>query len=236
MIQQKRWGSGLTVVFFSKHSPVMGILFGKIQFTAGLSYCWLTNWGLRSVFEVSYAALVAYCIITNTNIFPKGLGLWIPLTLFGIYTIHTLQEYLSKGLSLRCWWNNQRMITMRSTIFEVTQKENPTSAAAVAGDDDADVGRFTFDDSPAFVVGTTILLVQLTALVVKILGVQLETHSGNGCGIGELMCSVYLVACYWPFLKGLFARGKYGIPLSTIFKSALLAFIFVHFCRIVVIS
>jgi hypothetical protein len=129
-----------------------------------------------------------------------------------------------------------KLLGISDTVFEVTQKENPTSAAAVAGDDDADVGRFTFDDSPAFVVGTTILLVQLTALVVKILGVQLETHSGNGCGIGELMCSVYLVACYWPFLKGLFARGKYGIPLSTIFKSALLAFIFVHFCRIVVIS
>ncbi|KEH39004.1 cellulose synthase H1-like protein [Medicago truncatula] len=71
MIQQKRWSSGLTVVFFSKHSPVMCTLFGKIQFRAGLSYCWLTNWGLRSVFEVSYAALVAYCIITNTSIFPK---------------------------------------------------------------------------------------------------------------------------------------------------------------------
>ncbi|WJX73827.1 hypothetical protein P8452_57563 [Trifolium repens] len=258
MIQQKRWSSGLTVVFFSKHSPVMGILFGKIQFRAGLSYCWLTNWGLRSVFEVSYAALVAYCIITNTSIFPKGLGLWIPLTLYVIYAIHTLQEYLSKGLSLRCWWNNQRMITIRSTsvwfigflsamvkllgisdtVFEVTQKENPTSAgaAAAAGDDDADAGRFTFDESPNFVIGTTILLVQLTALVVKILGVQLEAQSGNGCGIGELMCSVYLVVCYWPFLKGLFARGKYGIPLSTIFKSALLAFIFVHFCRIAVIS
>ncbi|KAK2424356.1 cellulose synthase protein H1 [Trifolium repens] len=253
MIQQKRWSSGLTVVFFSKHSPVMGILFGKIQFRAGLSYCWLTNWGLRSVFEVSYAALVAYCIITNTSIFPKGPGLWIPFTLYVIYALHTLQEYLSKGLSLRCWWNNQRMITIRSTsvwfigflsamvkllgisdtVFEVTQKENPTSAGAAAGDDDADAGRFTFDKSPNFVIGTTILLVQLTALVVKILGVQLEVHSENGCGIGELMCSVYLVVCYWPFLKGLFARGKYGIPLSTIFKSALLAFIFVRFCRIV---
>jgi hypothetical protein len=129
-----------------------------------------------------------------------------------------------------------KLLGISDTVFEVTQKENPTSAGAAAGDDDADAGRFTFDESPNFVIGTTILLVQLTALVVKILGVQLETHSGNGCGIGELMCSVYLVACYWPFLKGLFARGKYGIPLSTIFKSALLAFIFVHFCRIVVIS
>jgi hypothetical protein len=129
-----------------------------------------------------------------------------------------------------------KLLGISDTVFEVTQKENPTSAGAAAGDDDADAGRFTFDESPNFVIGTTILLVQLTALVVKILGVQLEAQSGNGCGIGELMCSVYLIVCYWPFLKGLFARGKYGIPLSTIFKSALLAFIFVHFCRISVIS
>ncbi|XP_004487424.1 cellulose synthase-like protein B4 isoform X2 [Cicer arietinum] len=253
MIQQKRWASGLTVVFFGRHSPVMGTLFGKIQIRAGLSYCWLTNWGLRSVFEVCYAALVAYCIITNSNIFPKGLGLWIPFTLFVIYNLHTLQEYLSTGLSLRHWWNNQRMSIIRTTsvwfigflsamlkilgisdsVFEVTQKKNTSSSAA---EDDANAGRFTFDDSPVFVVGTTILLVQLTALFVKILGLQLQAHSGNGCGLGELMCSVYLVVCYWPYLKGLFARGKYGIPLSTIFKSALLAFIFVHFSRITLIS
>ncbi|CAK8535497.1 unnamed protein product [Lathyrus sativus] len=253
MVQQKRWASGLTVVFFGKHSPVMGILFGKIQIRAGLSYCWLTNWGLRSVFEVCYAALVAYCVITNTGIFPNGFGLWIPLTLFVIYTIHTLQEYRSKGLSLRHWWNNQRMVTMRTTsvwfigflsamvkllgisdtVFEITQKETPSS---IASGDIADAGRFTFDESSAFVVGTTVLLVQLTAIAVKILGLQLEANSRNGCGLGELMGSVYLVVCYWPFLKGLFARGKYGIPLSTIFKSALLSFIFVHFCRIGVIS
>lgn len=253
MIQQKRWASGLTVVFFGKHSPVMGILFGKIQIRAGLSYCWLTNWGLRSAFEVCYTALVAHCIITNTGIFPKGFGLWIPLTLFVIYTIHTLQEYLSKGLSLRYWWNNQRMVTMRTTsvwfigflsamikllgisdtVFEITQKETPGSIVTA---DNADAGRFTFDESPAFVVGTTVLLVQLTALGVKILGLQLEGNSGNECGLGELMGSVYLVVCYWPFLKGLFARGKYGIPLSTILKSAMLSFVFVNFCRIGVMS
>ncbi|KAK2398716.1 cellulose synthase protein H1 [Trifolium repens] len=74
MIQQKRWASGLTVVFYSKHSPVMGILFSKIQFRAGLSYWWVTNWGLRFVFEICYAALVAYCIITNASIFLKFLA------------------------------------------------------------------------------------------------------------------------------------------------------------------
>ncbi|KAJ1400053.1 Nucleotide-diphospho-sugar transferase [Sesbania bispinosa] len=253
MIQQKRWASGLTVVFFGRHSPVMGTLFGKIQFRAGLSYCWLTNWGLRGAFQVCYAALIAYCLITNTNILPKGLDLWIPITLFVIYYVHTLLEYLSIGLSIRHWWNNQRMTIIRTTsawfigflsamlkllgisdtVFEITQKEHPNSG----GDgDDEDAGRFTFDESPVFMAGTTFLLVQLTALMIKFLGLQ-PAHSGNGCGLGELICSMYLVVCYWPYLKGLFARGKYGIPLSTMCKSAMLAFVFVHFCRsITVIS
>ncbi|CAI8592789.1 unnamed protein product [Vicia faba] len=169
MVQQKRWASGLTVVFFGKHSPVMGILFGIRAMDSFDSFCDLH-----------------YTYITRVSI-------------------------------------------KRAII----KKETPGS---IASGDNADAGRFTFDESPAFMVGTTVLLVQLTALVVKIVGLDLEASSGNGCGLGELMGSVYLVVCYWPFLKGLFARGKYGIPLSTIFKSALLSLIFVHFSRIGVIS
>ncbi|CAJ1956284.1 unnamed protein product [Sphenostylis stenocarpa] len=247
MIQQKRWASGLTVVFFGKHSPLMGMLFGKIQFRAGLSYFWLTNWGLRGVFEVCYAALPTYCILTNTNIFPKGPGLWIPIALLVIYNVYTLLEYLKIGLSVRNWWNNQRMSIIRTTtawfigflsamlklsgisdtVFEITEKEPPTSDA---GGNNEDAGRFMFDESPVFVVGTTILLVNLTAMLVKILELQ-PTHGGDGCGLGEFISSMYLIVCYIPYLKGLFGRGKYGIPLSTICKSGIFAFLFVHFCR-----
>ncbi|XP_019447721.1 PREDICTED: cellulose synthase-like protein B4 isoform X1 [Lupinus angustifolius] len=245
MVQQKRWASGLTVVFFSKHSPVMCSLFGKVQFRSGLSYCWLTNWGLRSVFEVTYAVLPVYCIITNTNFLPQGLGLWIHIALAMIYYIHTLIEYLAIGLSIQHWWNNQRMSIIRTstasfigflsamlkllgisdTVFEITQKEQPTSSS----NDEVDAGKFTFDKSPVFVVGTTILMLQLTALFMKIMGLQplaKSSNSGNGSGLGELICSTYLVVCYWPYLKGLFARGKYGIPLSTIFMSAGIVYFF----------
>ena len=70
-VQQKRWASGLTEAFFGKYSPILCTLVGKIQFRAGLSYCWLSSWALRSVCEVCYAALPAYCLITNTNFLPK---------------------------------------------------------------------------------------------------------------------------------------------------------------------
>uniref|UniRef100_A0A3N7GX26 Uncharacterized protein n=1 Tax=Populus trichocarpa TaxID=3694 RepID=A0A3N7GX26_POPTR len=44
---------------------------------------------------------------------------------------------------------------------------------------------------------------------------------------GYCMCSIMVVLCFWPFLNGLFAKGKYGIPLSTTCKSAILALCFV---------
>jgi len=276
MVQKKRWATGLTETFFGKHSPIMGIIFGKIQLREGLSYFGVVDWGLRGVFNVCYALLPAYCIVTDTTIFPKvssyikfhqqgysihyindsqsfthilfqGPGLWIPIALFVIYSVHTLLEYLKIGLSIRNWWNNQRMTIITTTsawflgflidmlklagvydpVFEITDKE-PSSSDADGNE--ADAGRFTFDESLVFVIGSTILLVQLGAMLIRLLRLE-ASHSGNGCGIGEFISSTYVVVCYFPYLKGLFGSGKYGIPLSTTCKSAILAFIFVHLCR-----
>ena len=121
-----------------------------------------------------------------------------------------------------------KILGISDTVFEITQKEHPTSGGDEA---DTDGGRFTFEDSPVFVAGSTILLVQLTALFIKFMGLQPPAQSGNGSGLGELICSIVLVVCFWPYLKGLLARGKYGIPLSTVCKSAVLAFVFVRFSR-----
>ena len=71
MTQQKRWVTGVLEFFFSKKSPILGTMFGKLQFRQCLGYMWMINWGLRSVPEVCYAALLAYCTITNSNLFPK---------------------------------------------------------------------------------------------------------------------------------------------------------------------
>ncbi|MFS7998859.1 hypothetical protein Hanom_Chr12g01158991 [Helianthus anomalus] len=50
-------------------------------------------------------------------------------------------------------------------------------------------------------------------------------------GLGEMFCSVWLLLCFWEFLKGLFGNGNYGISLSTIWKSRAFALLFVHLCR-----
>ncbi|MED6182630.1 hypothetical protein PIB30_030369 [Stylosanthes scabra] len=254
--QYQRWASGLLEVFLGKNCPILCTLFGKLQFRQCLAYIWLTTWALRSVPETCYALLPAYCIISNSHFLPKDLGMLIPAVLFVTYHISTLLEYLKTGLSMRSWWNNQRMFRITAmnpwmfafvaTLlkklrisdygFLVTKKEQPSSSDEGSDKSNAnDGGRFIFNKSLVFVPGTTILLVQLTALLINFFGWQPKARSGgHGSGFGELLCSAYVVLVYLPFLKGLFGKGKYGIPLSTICKSMALALFFVHLSMYIV--
>ncbi|KAL2328374.1 hypothetical protein Fmac_021801 [Flemingia macrophylla] len=253
MTQQKRWATGLLEIFFSKHCPIIGTLLRGLTLRQCLAYMWIINWGLKPVFEVCYACLIAYCILTNSNFIPKDLGMCIPIAFFIIYKGYTISEYIASGLSIRAWWNNQRMsritpmnagfcaflsillklLRISETVFDITKKDLPTSKDV---EDDKDVGRYTFDESLVFLPGTTILLLQLTSMVIKLLGLQPLSQSGNRCGPGEIFCCVYLIICYWPFLRGLFETGKYRIPLSTVSISTILTYLFVHVCRRIIVG
>jgi energy-converting hydrogenase Eha subunit A len=177
-------------------------------------------------------------------------GIYIPTAIFVIYKLYTLYEYLASAMSIRAWWNNQRMslitpmnaglcgfitillkfLGISDTVFDITKKDLPPSNNDAH---DKNAGRHTFDESLVFLPGTTILLLHLTAIFIKIFGFQPQgVVSGNyECGMAEMLCSVYVIICYWPFLKGLFETGKYGIPLTTICKGGILTCLFVCLCR-----
>ncbi|XP_058729651.1 cellulose synthase-like protein H1 isoform X2 [Vicia villosa] len=247
MSQYKRWSTGMLEIFFSKHCPIFGTIFAKLSFRQLLGYMWIINWGFNPFAQVCYSCLIAYCIITDSYFLPKDQGIYIPLTLVVIYNVYTLCEYLASGLSIREWWNNERMskispmnaglcgfITMllkllgiSNTVFDITKKDLPPFS-----NDDKNAGRHTFDESLIFLPGTTILLMQLSSIFIKLLRLQKQELRGNyDCEMVEMLCSVYLIICYWPFLRGLFETGKYGIPLSTICKGGILTCLFVCLCR-----
>ncbi|WJX43907.1 hypothetical protein P8452_30951 [Trifolium repens] len=250
MVQHKRWATGMLEIFFGKHCPISCTIFGKLTFRQFLAYMWVMNWGFNPVFQVCYASLTAYCIITNTNFLPKDWGICIPTAIFVIYKVYILYEYLASGMSIRAWWNNQRMslitpmnaglcgfitillkfLGISDTVFDITKKDLPPSNNDAH---DKNAGRHTFDESLVFLPGTTILLLHLTAIFIKIFGFQPQgVVSGNyECGMAEMLCSVYVIICYWPFLKGLFETGKYRIPLTTICKGGILTCLFVCLCR-----
>jgi cellulose synthase/poly-beta-1,6-N-acetylglucosamine synthase-like glycosyltransferase len=66
MTQQKRWATGLLEILFNQNSPIFATLSGKLQLRQCLLYLWLLLWGIRSIPELCYATLPAYCIITNS--------------------------------------------------------------------------------------------------------------------------------------------------------------------------
>lgn len=250
LIQQKRWATGLLEVLFSKNSPFIITFTAKLQFRQCLAYMWILSWGLRPIPELCYLALPAYCIMAGSHFLPKvqDPAVLIPISLFVSCNFHTLLEYWGAGYSIRACWNNLRMwritavtawlfgflsvilklLGLSETVFEVTKKDQSTTPGKGS---DKDAGRFTFDGSLIFVPATTLLLVHLMALVTALLG--LFDLVGIESRIGEIICSVWVVLCFSPFLKGLFGKGKYGIPKSTICKSAALAFLFLA-CTITV--
>ncbi|KAK7342084.1 hypothetical protein VNO80_25027 [Phaseolus coccineus] len=249
MAQQKRWAIGLLEIFFSKHCPIFGTIFHKLTLRQCLAYMWIINyWGLKPLFEVCYACLLSHSIITNSNFLPMDLGICISIAFFVIYKIYTISEYLAAGLSYRAWWNNQRMtritrmnagfcafvcillklLRISDTIFDITKKDVPLTDDV---GDVKDAGRFTFDESLVFLPDTTILLLQLTTMLIKLLGLQPLISTHNGSGVGEIFCSIYLIICYWPFFRGLFEKGKYRIPLSLICKSIILTWCFIYLCK-----
>ncbi|XVF20994.1 hypothetical protein REPUB_Repub12eG0052500 [Reevesia pubescens] len=249
MTQQKRWAMGLLEILVSKNGPIFAILTGNLEFKTFLFYIWLLSWPVSSIPELCYAALPAYCIIANSHFLPKVQDptILIPVAIFVIYNLLTLREYLKTGMSIRAWWNNMKMariaatsaylfgalsvvlklLGLSDTVFEVTQKDQSNSE----GDETNGAIKFTFDESPIFVPGTTLLLLHLTALLVLSLELRPLVHDvGHGVGLGEVLCSLWVVLCFLPFLKGLFKRGKHGIPSSTIFKSTSFALVFVYLC------
>ncbi|CAN4109958.1 unnamed protein product [Withania somnifera] len=223
MIQQKRWSTGLC----------------ELQLRQCMAYSYVSLWALRSIFEVCYAILPAYCLVTNSRFLPKTSesSMIIPASIFIIYNLYGLSEYVRANESIEAWLNNQRMwrvnamtawlfgllsatfklFGLSETAFEVTKKDQD--------DTNSNSGRFTFDDSPIFVLGTAILLLNIISLLIGVL----DFKKGNlEWGLGEVICTMWVVFIFWTFLKGLFAKGKYGIPAPTILKSGALALLLVN--------
>ncbi|MQM23921.1 hypothetical protein Taro_056991, partial [Colocasia esculenta] len=253
MTQYKRWCTGLLETLVGRNSPITATLTKDLGFRQCLAYLLINTWSLRSVPELCYALLAPFCVFSNTTFLPMASEpmLVILVLLLVSYNVYTLTEYLVCGLSVRAWWNNQRMerihwtsaslfgllcvvmkvLGMSQTTFEVTAKEQNKSTGS---DAEEDPGRFTFDSSPLFIPGTVIVLLNLAALVVgslKVMGSLSGMNYSKGTGIGELVCSAWVVVGFCPFLKGLFGKGRYGIPWPTIAIGSVLSSLFLLICK-----
>ncbi|XP_023533242.1 cellulose synthase-like protein H1 [Cucurbita pepo subsp. pepo] len=246
----KRGITGLLETLISKNSPIVTALSDKLQFRQRMFYLWIYLASVQAIPRICYALLPAFCLIANFHFLPKVQEpvICIPLLLSVLFVLRQMLGYIETDQSIRAWWNNHRMDMIKSmcscllgvvavllkilrlseTTFEVTKKES-TSSSNETESSDRDLGRFTFDESPMFVPITTVMMIQLAALAIGFLGTHPDRRE---FGVGEVTCSVWLVLCFWPILKGMFAKGSYGLPWSTLFKSSALTFLFVYLCRV----
>ncbi|CAN8247687.1 unnamed protein product [Cochlearia groenlandica] len=259
MLQWRRWGTGMLEVFFNKQSPMIGMFRDKLRFRQRLAYVSVSMWGLRSIPEFLYCLLPAYCLLHNSPLFPKGLCLGISVTLVGMHCVYTLWEFMSLGFSIQAWYACQSIWRIKATccwlfgVFDIalkilgisktkfiltkktmheTRPRSRDGTKQQVDDDglDQDLGKFEIDDSVFFLPGTFIVLVNLVALV-NFSTLQLWSDSDiSGCsGLAEACGCVLVVMLFFPFLRGLFGKGKYGIPMSTLCKASLLLVLFVGF-------
>ncbi|XP_020592931.1 cellulose synthase-like protein H2 [Phalaenopsis equestris] len=162
--------------------------------------------------------------------------------LFISYIIYCVAEFKQCGKSCREWWNNHRMqritpitafllgflsvvlkfLGVSDTVFEVTRKDHSPQTGLV------EPGRFTFDRSPIFISGTAVVLVHIMAA-----GMVLLRRAGWGIGgeakwsgLGEMVCCGWILMAFWPFVRGLFGTGRYGIPWSVVIKAGAFSLLF----------
>uniref|UniRef100_A0ACD5UWW7 Uncharacterized protein n=1 Tax=Avena sativa TaxID=4498 RepID=A0ACD5UWW7_AVESA len=259
LTQFKRWATGLLEILISRNSPILGAIFRRLQLRQCLAYLIIHVWPVRAPFELCYALLGPFCLLTNQFFLPKvsDEGFRVPLALFMAYNVYNLMEYKECGLSARAWWNNHRMqritsasawllafltvllktVGLSETVFEVTRKESSSRStaddggAASTGEAD-DPGLFTFDSSPVFVPATALSILNVVAVAVGAWRALAGTATGvrGGPGMGEFVCCGWMVLCLWPFVRGLVSRGRYGIPWSVKVKAGLIVSVFVHLC------
>ncbi|CAH2059788.1 unnamed protein product [Thlaspi arvense] len=260
MLQQRRWAAGLLEVLFNKQSPLIGMFCRKLRFRQSLAYFCIFTWGLRSIPELFYCLLPAYCLLHNSSLFPKGVCLGIVVSVVGMHCLYTLWEFMSLGFTVQSWYASQsfgrvkttsswlfsildiilKLLGISKTVFVVTKKTiSKTKLESGDGpsqkDDNGpnpDSGKFEFDGSLYFLPGTFILLVNLTAIAGFSMGLQRLSCSygrSSGSSLTEACGCILVVILFLPFLKGLFEKGKFGIPLSTISKAVFLAVLFVVF-------
>ena len=119
MVQQRRWGTGMLEVLFNKHSPLIGIFSQKLRFRQRLAYIHIFTWGLRSIPELAYCLLPAFCLLHNSALFPK-VSRWLSLSHFNICFIRLLFKVFADKYFLKILiWNGILYETMEGIIISL---------------------------------------------------------------------------------------------------------------------
>ncbi|OQU89661.1 hypothetical protein SORBI_3002G238300 [Sorghum bicolor] len=116
LLQHRRFGEGNFSILLSRYCSVL-FGHGKIQLPLQLAYCIYGLWAPSSLPTLYYAIVPSLGLLKGIPVFPEITSPWsIPFVYVSAATyMYSLYEALSSGVTLRGWWNGQRMWIIRRT-------------------------------------------------------------------------------------------------------------------------
>ncbi|XP_057828831.2 cellulose synthase-like protein H1 isoform X1 [Cryptomeria japonica] len=236
LVQYKRWATGMLEILISRLCPFLGMN-SQLTLRQRMLYAYCTLSTITSMVVLVYVLLPAFSLLSGKAFLPKiedptfmvAAGLF--LSMYG----NDLFEYLMCGCSVREWWNNQRMALISRlsshlfALFDIVMmlvglSEIGFVVTPKGGEnDEVNEGEFTFNSSPLFIPPTTIVLINLAALIKSTFQIVVGRCEVKDKLFAEYFCSAWVVINLWPFLKGLVRKGKCGLPWSVVIKASCLA-------------
>ncbi|XP_021905799.1 cellulose synthase-like protein E6 isoform X1 [Carica papaya] len=242
LIQHKRWCQGMFQIFISKFCPfIFG--HGKIKLGAQMGYCVYLSWALLSLPTFYYVMVPPLCLLKGIPLFPKVSSLWfIPFAyVFITKNAYSLLEAMSCKLTLKGWWNLQRILVIRrttayifsfietiikqfglsETIFDLTPK---AVSQDVLKRYEKEVMEFE-SSSSMFIIIATLAMVNLFSFLksFKIIIFRPQFDNLEKLASQFVLCGL-MVMVNMPVYEALFVRKDNGrFPFSVMFKASVLA-------------
>ncbi|KAM4092146.1 hypothetical protein ACB094_06G015400 [Castanea mollissima] len=242
LIQHKRWSEGMFQIFFSKYCPfIYGQ--GKIKFGAQMGYCIYLLWAPISFPTLYYVIVPSLCLLHGISLFSQVKSIWfLPFAyVFVARNVGSIAEALSCGVTLKAWWNWQRMwviqrttsfffgfidtisrqLGLSETTFALTTKVCTEDVLKRYRQEVIDFGSPTI----MLTIIATLALLNLFSLIGEIRKIVLDFEfKVLDQLIMQVILELLLVLINIPVYQGLFIRNDKGrIPSSVLFKSIVLA-------------
>ncbi|XP_073104613.1 probable cellulose synthase A catalytic subunit 8 [UDP-forming] isoform X2 [Elaeis guineensis] len=236
--QLLQWAIGSVEILLSRHCPVWYAYGGKLRLFERIAYINATIYPITSIPLVIYCTLPAVCLITGKFIVPQigDIGS-ISLTLLFFSIIATgFLEMRWSSVGTQEWWRSQQLWViggLSSHLFAIIygpmkilmgKKTNLTVLTEKSVENDLRE-LCTFRWTSLLISPTTIILINLCAMVSGISSAINSGYGSWGLLFAKLFLSSLVIIHLYPFLKGLVVR-QHRMPTVVIVWSLLLAAIF----------
>ncbi|KAF8392244.1 hypothetical protein HHK36_022586 [Tetracentron sinense] len=243
IVQNKRWGSGLLQVGFSRFCPLTyGLL--RMPILQCMCYGYVALLPLSSFPILCYGIIPQLCLLNGISLYPKVSNPWF--LVFSLVYLSSLFrhlfEVLSTGGSFGRWWIEQRMWMTRSATsyffaflstimkfisasevdFELTNKVIDTKKI-----ERYKAGKYDFESATLLLLPlTTIVILNMVSFIGGV-GRVIFLNSYNEL-LGQLFLSFFILVMGFPIVEAMvMTKEKGSIPTSTTFISAIFSIVLV---------